>query len=386
MSTLTAWMLIPTYYPVIGGAQSQVHRLSKVLQAHDWSVQVLTRQHSYAHPQGLPASDMMEGTPIVRLYSRGGTMLGSLFYLIGGLWYLLRYGRRSIYHAHDIGASGWLAVAAGRLLGGRSIIKLRTGCYAYRQLLTSRRGRWPFLTLLRLADRVVVVNSEVEELMAELGIPAKRVVRIPNTVDINQFSFISPEEKLKTRLKLNLAVDETIVLYVGRLEQLKGVDILLQAWAGLPENIRGRARLLLVGDGPERERLLALKRSLEIDPSVDLLGERQNVLDYYHAADIFVLPSRTEGLSNALLEAMACGLPAIASDVGGAVDLIQPGQNGILFKSEEQADLARHLIELLKTPDLWQPMGLRARDSVIQYANLPLVLERLQWVYQDLLR
>ena len=385
MNTSTAWMIIPTFYPVIGGTQSQVQMLSEVLKTHNWSIHVLTRQHSYAHPHGLPASDMLDGIPITRLYSNGGTKVGSLFYVLGGLWHLLRHGRRNIYHAHDIGAPGWLAVAARFLFGGRCIIKLRTGCYLYRQRFSSGLARWQFALLLRLADRVHVVNSEVENLVGDLGVPAERVIRVPNGVDTSQFYPVSSQEKLATRRRLGLPVEQTIVLYVGRFDPLKGVDILLRAWALLPENTRRQVKLVLVGDGPDREELLGIIDFLGIRESVLLAGERQNVRDYYWAADVFVLPSRTEGLSNALIEAMACELPVLASDVGGSLDVVVEGENGVLFESENEPDLANKLMGLITGRDSWASMGAQARQRVVKYADLTFVLDRLRATYHDLL-
>lgn len=379
-----AWMIIPTYFPVVGGAQVQVRQLSQSLASQGWAVTILTRQHSYAHPQGLSSSEIIAGTPVRRLNSQGGKS-GSLRFILSGLGYFLRNGRRGIYHAHDIGAAGWLAVLARFLFGGRSLVKLRTGTVAYKESLRSRWARWQFHAMLRLADQVIVVNREVQAYLQALGIPAERVVWIPNGVDIERFYPASPIQKSQARAQLGIGAAERVVLYVGRLEHMKGVDILLRGWKELRQLQREHCRLILVGDGPERETLAQMARNFGVDASVCFAGEQDSVNAYYRAADLFVLPSRTEGLSNALLEGMASGLPVLVSKVGGAVDLVQEGQSGFFFESEDALGLAGCLEMLLSQPDdRLRRMGEHARASVVASASLETTVRRTEMIYQQL--
>lgn len=381
----TIWMIIPSFEPAIGGAEIQVKRLSKELLESGHSVRVLTRRHGPTQPRGLPASEVVDGIPVTRLYTRGIGKVGSLLYVLGGLWHLLRHGRRGIYHAHAIGAAGWLAVAARYLLGGRCIVKLRSGRYLYERRCPSGVRRWLFFELLRLMDRVVVVNTEVEEWLAEIGIPAAKTVCIPNSVDTQQFRPATPEEKLAARAELGLPTDCDVVLHVGRLEWIKGVDVLLKAWAALPAKQQEAARLVLVGGGGAHAELEALTASLGLERSVTFAGVRKSVRDWYWAGDLLVLPSRTEGLSNALIEAMACGLPVIASNVGGALDVVEEGKNGVLFEAEDHNQLAQKLASMFAMQDRWAEMGTLARHSVELYADLLPTVGRLREVYRSLL-
>ena len=381
----TVWMIIPSFAPAIGGAEVQVQRLSKELIARGWSVHVLTRQHSSVLPPGLPASDVVDGIPVTRLYSRGWGKIASLLYVLGGLWHLLRRGRRGIYHAHDIGAAGWLAVIARYLLSGCCIVKVRGGRRLYEKRFSTGVARWRFSTLLRLVDRIVVVNSGVEKYLDSLGISTTRIVRIPNAVDTRWFHPVPIEQKLAARKRLGLDTNKTVVLYVGRLAPLKGVDVLLNAWTLMPVDVQGNTVLVLVGDGQERDSLLEKISSLGVSESVLMTGMRQNVREYYWAANIFVLPSRTEGLSNALVEAMACGLPVVASNVGGALDLVEEGQNGFLFEAETHDQLAQKLASMIAMQDQWVEMGALARQSVIAYADLSIAVNRLDKLYSELL-
>lgn len=130
--------------------------------------------------------------------------------------------------------------------------------------------------------------------------------------------------------------------------------------------------------------LLGMIRSLGLQGSVLMTGEQRVVRDFYWAADIFVLPSRTEGLSIAMNEAMACGLPVIASNVGGAPDVVEQGKNGVLFQSEDGLGLTESLTTMLKIKETWPEMGARGRDIVKGYAEFDAVVERLNELYLEL--
>lgn len=378
------WMLIPTFYPVVGGAQVQVLRVAKEFLTRGWDVRVLTRRAGYAGLHNcLPAEERIEGVPVTRIRSSSGKF-GSLLYVVGGLWYLLRHGRGAIYHAHDVGAAGWLAVVAKVLLRGRSIVKLRSGAYCYTRRYLGHVGAGKLRWLLRLVDRVVVTNSEVEGLLRERSAALGRVWRVPNGLETSRFAPALPGEKRARREQLGLPTEGTLTLYVGRLDPIKGVDVLLNGWARTSPAVRSGAHLVIVGDGGERESLNALAARLGIDGEVVFAGESRKVIDYYGAADVFVLPSRTEGLSNALVEAMASRLPVVASNVGGAPDLIQEGRSGMLFRSESADDLAAALTSMLQSAERWVEFGCEARSRVKLCADFSLTVDRLDRMYRGL--
>ena len=376
-------MIIPTFYPVVGGTQSQVLRLTKRLLSLGWDVRVITRQHSFYHPHGLPAHEVVEGIQVQRIFSRGGKF-GSLLFLLGGLVFLCRNGRGQIYHAHDIGSAGWLAVISAKLFGGSSLIKLRTGRKWYEQYLDGRLSRWQLMALFHLVSQIVIVNREVENLVAGLGISPRRMIYLPNAVDINYFHPAAEEIKFSLRRQFNLPLHCSVICYVGRLSYLKGVDILLNSWAKLPDEIRCHTILALVGDGEERPALEELISRLSLKDSVVLYGMQENVRDYYWASDIFILPSRQEGLSNSMIEAMSCGLPVVSSATGGALDIVVDGQNGWLFRNDQPGHLCQVLMRCFDEKDLWQQMGEISRRVVIQSADVGSMDEKIQGIYYRL--
>ena len=382
----TVWMILSTFYPTIGGDENLVRWMSqRLIEKYNWPVEVLTRRDSI-HQGSLPARDMVDSIPITRIWSPGRNKIGVLLYLFGGLWHLLRYGRGGIYEASDFKASNWIATIARYLLGGRSIMKLRTGRYRYEKLFfSSVFSRWYYVTPLRLADCVIAVNTEVERFICELGVPPTRVVCIPNALDTSFFHPVTHEEKTEMRKRLGLPTNKTVFLYIGRLNAIKGIDVLLRAWALVPEQVRDNALLVLVGDHKRSKHLLDMITSLEIKNSILLAGFQRAVRDYYWAADAFVLASRTEGLSAALLEAMACGLPTVVSNVGGSPDVVQDGESGLIFESENHHQLAQRLTAMIDMQARWAEMGAHARQTVVEYADLDVCARQRDELYRQLL-
>jgi glycosyltransferase involved in cell wall biosynthesis len=382
--TRDVWMLTGDFYPGMGGGERQVQLLSRELIKKAWTVNVITRRHGFEHLAGVAPHEIVDTIPVHRLYTKGGSKVASLLYLLGGLGFLLRHGRRAIYHAHGEGVQAWVAVIARYLLSGRAVIKLRSGQQAYAKRYISGLRRQQFLAQLRLADRIIVVNSEVEAHLHTLGISRQKIVLMPNGVDTTQFAPIPKEAKTSVRQALGLPEDKHIVLYIGRLDKIKGVDLLLRAWARLPAPLLQKILLVIVGRGPELDALQSQVEALAVQDTVLMTGLKHNVLDYYHAADIFALPSRSEGLSNALGEAMACGLPAVASALGGALDLIREGESGSLFEPENTEQLCEKLAQLLSMDAQRLQIGVSARQAVIAYNDLYAMLSRLETLYCSL--
>ncbi len=360
------WMVIPTFDPVVGGAQTQARGQARSLRSRGVTVTFLTRRHSYAHPRGLPPLDRVDGLDVVRVPSWGPGPLGSLHFVARGFLHLALHGRGDIYYAHDRGAAGWLAVLAGRLLRGFSLVKLRSGLGVYEALGASSVRRRLLELQLRLADRVVVTNPDVAAFACGLGIQAERVTLLPNGVDVSRFREPTDEERLRARDTLGLGRREATVLYVGRLEPVKGIDVLLDAWTRLPESVRSRAELAVVGAGT-----LLGKTNPDAPSSEDVLffGEQADIRPFYWAADLFVLPSRSEGLSNALLEAQACGVPSIVAETADSSGIVDDGVNGLRFRPTEPRALAAVLTRALQPARRWRSTRSAARARSIEYSD-----------------
>ena len=378
------WMIIASFYPHIGGAEQQALRLSEVLLQQGWNVAVLTRRHNPQYNYLPPAREKINRLPIYRVISPGSGLIASLSFIFWGFIHLARNGRGNIYHAHDVGAPGWLAVLARYLLGGHALIKLRSGINAYQSRYASIIKRWQFLTLLRLVDKIVVVNREMDDFLIQVGIPPEKVSLIPNAVDIEFFHPTSHEEMLKIRSKHKIPEQSFVFLYVGRLEYVKGLDILIKAWSNISPCQHEKMQLYLVGDGSLRAELEALAGALCPDSSINFIGKQDNIRDWYWAADIFVLPSRSEGLSNALVEAMACGMLVLCSNTGGALEIVEHEKTGLLFTSEDISSLTRALIKSYRLGAQRKDMGNFAREKISQEASLSLISDQFSNLYKTL--
>jgi L-malate glycosyltransferase len=170
------------------------------------------------------------------------------------------------------------------------------------------------------------------------------------------------------------------VIFTGRLHPQKNLPLLLEAWTTVAR--RSEANLILVGPGNDRQRLIELAASLGISDRVQFVGPVDSSAEYLRAAEIFVLPSVAEGMSNSLLEAMATALPCVVSGIGGNIDLVADRQTGRLVTEPAAEAWSNTLIELLENPSEARRLGSAARQRIDQEFALGVVVDR----YVDLYR
>jgi len=202
---------------------------------------------------------------------------------------------------------------------------------------------------LRSADRVVTVCQAFMPRLAACGVTSDRIRILHNSV--MPFSPVSLSERAELRSRLGIGTDEAVVLAIGRLSREKGHAVLLRALQQLRSNPR-KWKLVLVGMGPERETLMRLARSLGLSERVLFAGAHADVRPFYATADVFVLPSLSEGSPNVLLEAMAAKLPIAATKAGGNPEIILHNETGLLVPIGDPQSLASAITQLLGEPDL----------------------------------
>lgn len=236
-----------------------------------------------------------------------------------------------------------------------------------------------------LSSRVTAVSEEARALLAALtGIDPRTVELIPNGVDTARYAPApSKEAKRMLRQRKGLPPDGIVVGCVAALRPVKNHEGLLEAFAHAVSDLRTSVFLVLVGDGPLRADMERRARGLGLEHHVFFLGKRSDVDDLLRCFDLFVLNSHTEGLSYALLEAMASGLPVVATAVGAAVRLVQQGRQGFLVNSGDTVALAMTLRTLLENPAMLQPMGEEARKTVQSEYGIERMLQRYKALYQE---
>jgi len=244
-----------------------------------------------------------------------------------------------------------------------------------------RRWRTEALVRPRAMKRcrglIVAPAAEARRVVATYGVPAARIGRIPNPVDVSAWR---PGDRVAARERLSLPASARVVVWHGRLHVWKkGLDVLLDAWEQISERVED-ARLILVGDGPDvaivAERVRDARGVVLVDRLVHDVDELR---DHLVAGDVYAFPSRHEGFAVAPIEAMAVGLPVVASDVGGIAEALPDGEQsgGIVVTREDAAALGEALIRLLLDSELARLLGARARSRAVDVFSYEAIGSRL---------
>lgn len=234
------------------------------------------------------------------------------------------------------------------------------------------------LLIRRIAARLVREYTCVSEDMARwltdvVGV-SRPVTAIVNGVDVERCRPVDDRKELRSRL--GLPVDAPLISIVGRLDPIKDHSTLFRAFVGVREGLPS-AQLLVVGDGPERERLVA-----EAPAGVTFLGERADVPELLAASDVFTLTSRNEGTSNTVLEALACGVPVVATAVGGTPALLTDGVEGRLVSPGHDDGIAEALLGYLRDPALAARHGEAARARAVRDFSVARMVDAYVEVYR----
>jgi glycosyltransferase involved in cell wall biosynthesis len=303
------------------------------------------------------------GWPVTALEEPPGLRPG----MIERLRRLFRKWEIDIVHTHNTKPLLYAGPAA-RLAGVPVVVHTAHG----QRYGSSRPHTWMFVLACRTANRVVCVSHDSARLRLREGVPSAKTCTIWNGINVSRFSCRGPNP------------DGPAVL-VARLVPEKSVETLLRA-AALALRAEPSFRLEIVGDGPRFAALNQLARDLGISRQVSFLGEVAEVGDLLGRARMFVLPSLTEGISLSLLEAMAQGLPVVATAVGGTPEVVVDGQSGLLVPPVDPAALAAAMLRIWSDPELSRRMGAAARQRVEQDFNVAITTANYESLYQELSR
>ena len=297
------------------------------------------------------------------------------------LWKLLRQLKPDLVHTRNLAAleAQFVAAAAGiraTVHGehGRDVFDLYGRNWKYNLL---RRAARPFVS------NYIAVSRDLETwLRLAIHVPPRKLHHIYNGVDSTKF-------RPRVGPRPDFAHPESIVFgSVGRMVEVKDYPTLTAAFIQLmrhqPERAE-RARLVIVGEGPARATCLDLLQGAGLAHLAWLPGERHDIADIMQMLDVFVLPSKNEGISNTILEALASGLPVIATEVGGNVELVEEGVNGTLVQPGDVAGMAQALLGYLDAPARIAGHGANARQYAEQRFSIPVMAEAYAMVYDQTL-
>lgn len=370
-------MISNEYPPFLGGIASYLQATARALAQLGVDVHIITRQWDATAP-GATHRTEEDGVTVHRLATGKQRWRATPSFIVWSTQ-LIRTLQPNLIHAHELLLPTTVALAAKRLTGQPVVATVHTAgemgdCV---RLKNAALGEQRVQYVRNAVDRFVTISSVVAADMKAIGIPAHKRVLIPNGVDMRRYHPVGPEAKAALRRQLGLP-DGPLVVFTGRLSPEKRVLPLAQQWPSL-RRAYPDATLVLVGDGPEMPRLCELEGR-----GILLAGRQQDVVPFLQAADLFAMPSATEGFSLSTLEALACGLPTVATAVGAIPDLMDDCETGRLVAPDDMPAFMDALCELLANRHCWPSMGNAARNNVVRRYSLPNVACQLLELYHQL--
>lgn len=304
------------------------------------------------------------------------------------LYRLFRQLRPAIVHTRNFGCLE--ALLPARLAGVPARVHGEHGWDVFDPEGRSRRHQLVRRAHAALVDRYVPLSREIETYLRErIGIPPERLIRIYNGVDTERFRPAGPGDP-PASLPVGFAGPDSIVIgTVGRMHGVKDQENLTHAFIRLCDRLpeqAARLRLVMIGDGPLREVCRGLLQAAGRLGQAWLPGAREDVPALMRAMQIFALPSRAEGISNTVLEAMASGVPVVATDVGGNAELVADGETGRLVPRGDADRLAAALAEYVAAPEAMRRHGLAARLRAEQNFSLAGMMRAYSELYLDVLQ
>lgn len=396
------WLTSEFFPPETGGTGMLASRLTQGLAARGMDVRVATRQTQPASP-----ADERVGGVLVRRVGAGGRMKGAgwralpaMLGFIAGLARLLirERGRYDLVVVSGMKTIPLTAVPVCKLLRKGCVVRLESPFELVEPIsaeslhmmhgvigrFLSRFLKALQIAALRRADRVVAISADIAGRLASFDVPAARIARIPNAVDLSRFEPPSPALRHALRERFGFRADQIIVLYVGRLSRAKGIMTLVEIWPWVVARYP-KVHLVMVGSGKDswddcESAIVEEVREHALESSVTLAGHSTDVHSYLQASDLFVSPSDYEGFSLTLVEALGCALPVVTTAVGAAPEIIRHGENGFLCAPKSAEELRAALAAALDRQEEWPRIGRRARESAEAF-GVPAVVEN----YLDLL-
>ena len=394
-------ILTPYFYPIIGGVESNAERLARYLVSQGERVVVLTKRIG----RNLRDEDDRDGIAIRRIGPAGErSSLGKWLMTPAIVRWLVRHSSDyDVVCCVDYRATGVAALLARRstgrpvvfqaqttgVLSGDNVDPLLRRAGIGSEGMIARMVKSPVRALYGGADAFACISRDIERETLACGVTRDRVWYLPNAIDMAHFRPAEPGERDRIRTSLGLPIDRVICLFVGRLSREKGVMDLLEAWRLLQP-----ADAILVVAGPDMTGHAwdagapgrAFVQAQGLAENVRFVGPLTDVVPMMLASDLVVQPSHFEALGLSAIEALACGIPLVASAVGGLLDFVVDGENGRLSPPEDPPALAACLFPLLSDPRERARLAARARESVLQDYDELAVFGRMRALFDRLAR
>ena len=238
--------------------------------------------------------------------------------------------------------------------------------------------------LLRDASKVIALTDVEAQQYRDMKVPDEKIIVIPNGIDLSEYAVLPPTRSFKR--KFGIKDEEKIVLYLGRLHKIKGVDVLVKAFTHIIKNLDD-VRLVVVGpDDGSLDELQTLVKDMGVGNKVLFTGPLYGLekIEAYVDSEVYVLPSRYEIFGMTVLEAYACGKPVIVSNVGGLKDLVINGETGLLVEPGNKEQLAKNILHLLNDNERAKKMGLTGKKFVERNFTIEKTVDALEDLYREI--
>lgn len=361
-------MISRRFWPLIGGAESAVANLAQAFKKLGADCTVLTAQWE----PGWPREIVHHGIRVIRIPQPAWRFYGTWRYQRGlAAWLTGHRAEYDLAYVSMLKHSAYATLGVARRLRFPVVLRpegagLTGDCFWQLEANFGRRIKERCLT----ADAFFAPSRAIERELVAAGYPRDRIHYTPNGVALRPTTDRATQLELRAALaeaepSLTVAPNAPVVLYAGRLHPAKGLATLVSAWQRVNERWP-QARLWIAGEGPDRTALADQIASLGLHGRVVLAGPFDQVDDLLQSADLFVLPSREEGMSIALLEAMSAGLPIVATRIEGNAALIDHDRQGLLIPPDDPRALGDSIVALLADRDLAAQLGTAARERVVE--------------------
>lgn len=241
-----------------------------------------------------------------------------------------------------------------------------------------------FKMIFTKADYIQVISNYLSGFARQMGYAGELAV-VPNGVDVKKFKVENSKLKIEElKKKSGIAGNDKVIITVSRLVKKNGVADIIEAMRYLPKN----AKLLILGNGPDEEKLKSLSESLKFGDRIIMLGSVKNELvpEYLAISDIFIRPSLSEGQGIAFLEAMAAGVPVIATPVGGIVDFLRDGETGLFCEVNNPRSVAEKISELLNNKEVAEKIKINAKNMVEKNYNWDFIAVKMKNIFFNLIK
>jgi len=362
-------MFTPSFLPVTGGMEVKIYEISKWLVDHGNKVFLMTINRGKSLGR-----ENLDGIEIERFLLTGPLIIPRLLQLI-------LTEKIDLVHVHwSKWRTGLLTVLIAKMIG-RPVILGLAGDDIYTPADPERKPGFIYMSIIEMADLLVTTSKDLKNRAFEKGFP-RNAVAIPQGIDTERFSPKVSGVAIRERLGWH---DDPVVMAAARFIERKGVEYLIDAFANVLRSIPN-AKLMIAGEGPERGRLEAKVRTLDHSENVAFLGviPYRDVPAYYAACDVFVHIPTYEAMPHVIYEAMATGKPVVASKVGGIIEVIEDGRDGLLVEPKNPTAAAEAIVNLIRNHKLAKRIGRAALEKIRRRYTWDIIASRYLELYRRL--